>query len=232
MAETKYFDCNFNASMNPAMTSGWVGTEIPMDDYIDSSGSAAAYTDSALIPSAIGSGYGQVNGNRYKLKKLRVRGLLSPQYSTGAADVQEPLVARLLLVMDTQPNGAQAQGEDILSNITNGASTSGNLFSFKRVATSSGRFRILKDQMFVIPTTAGAYNGTNIDSQRGCATFSFQYTPRVPIQVNIKSGNSTPTVAGLETCNIFMLFGSYDSNGLLSAGTCTVTGASRAYYCD
>ena len=55
-AETKYFDTGINTSVTFGGTS-WTGSEVPCDNYINSSGAAAAYTDSALIPSANGSGY-------------------------------------------------------------------------------------------------------------------------------------------------------------------------------
>jgi hypothetical protein len=129
--------------------------------------------------------------------------------------------------MDTQPNGAQAQGEDILQDY---GAPEENMFSFKRVAASSGRFRILKDKFMTLDVSSAGSDGSNTNSVgfKG-EWFSFQYQPRVPIQVNVVSGNSTPTVAGLETCNIFMLCGAV-LNG--AATTIQVTAASRCYYVD
>ena len=50
---TKYFDCGFHYNVTGS-ANDWTGTEIPMDNYVNSSGTAAAYTDSAIIPSEIG----------------------------------------------------------------------------------------------------------------------------------------------------------------------------------
>lgn len=226
--ETKYFDVGINADVTAAGTT-WADTEVPADNYINSSGSPAAYTDSALIPSAVGSGYGQVNGNRYKLKKLRVRGHVSYANPTGGAVSAIPVAYRLLLVMDTQPNGAQAQGEDVLADFGTNLE---NLYAFKNTSSSSGRFRILKDLMgMLVPqTSVNNASAATISTSFRMEPFSFQYVPRTPIQVNIKSGNSTPTVAGLESCNIFMLAYAVDEAG--SIRVLTVAGCSRAYYCD
>lgn len=225
--ETKYFDVGINATVT-AGGNDWSATEVPCDNYINSSGASAAYTDSALIPSAIGSGYGQINGNRYKLKKLRVRGSLSvtTEQTATVADVAQQV--RLLLVMDTQPNGAQAQGEDIMQDIGAGAEC---LFSFKRVAESSGRFRILKDKFITLQPAVAVNNAsaTTVSTAYNSAVFKLQYQPKEPILVNVKSGNSSPTVAGLGTCNIFMLAYRADPSG--AAGV-LVRAASRAYFCD
>ncbi len=227
--ETKYFDCGINTAVTWSGAS-WADSEVPCDNFVNSSGTAAAYTDSALVPSAVGSGYGQVNGNRYKLKKIRVRGNLSTAVRVDQADVQAPLMTRLLLVMDMQPNGAQAQGEDIIQDMGAGGE---NLFSFKRVASTSGRFRILKDHFVILQpgytATDHATNSSTNSNVLYSENFSFQYQPKTPILCNIKSGNATPTVAGLVNCNIFMLLA---SNTSTSAVACTIVGSSRAYYVD
>ncbi len=226
MPETKYFDCGINAVVTTA-GSTWADTEVPCDNYVNSSGVAAAYTDSALIPSAGGSAYGQVVGNRYKLKKFRCRGDLKIATAADQADVGAAVQVRLMLVMDTQPNGAQAQGEDIMQDM--GAAAE-NIYSYKRVADNSGRFRILKDSFETLQPAVSGTDGTNTNSNSWEGKqFTFQYTPRTPIQVNIKSGNATPTVAGLTSCNIFLLcFG-------ITAGAAqavNIAAVSRAYYCD
>ncbi len=225
--ETKYFDCGFNVAITAGGTS-WTGTEVPMDNYVNSSGAGAAYTDACLLPTANGSAYGQVNGNRYKLKKIRVRGRIDIPGKTSQASVKQSVASRLMLIMDEQPNGAQAQGEDIMqANGSNGE----NLFAFKRVAENSSRFRILKDEFFV-HNPANAVNDTTAGSVSDVwesHKFSFQYQPRKPKEVSIKSGNATPTVGGTSNCNIFMLaFGVLHN----SVEPVHIWGQSRAYYCD
>lgn len=220
-AETKYFDCGISADVTGG-AGDWTDTEVPCDNYVNSSGTAAVYTDSALIPSAIGSGYGQVNGNRYHLKKIRVRGHVTRAVAQDQADMTTGQFYRLMLVMDTQPNGSQAQGEDVMQDI-GGSET---VYSYRRVSSTSGRFRVLKDLPIQISVQAAGTDGANTNSISYTVNyFSFQYVPKTPILVNIKSGNATPTIAGLETCNIFLL--------LCTVGaTLRIDAASRAYYCD
>lgn len=219
--EKKYFDLGFN-HLFAGTPNDWTTCELPADNYVNSSGTAAAYTDSAMIPSANGSGYGQVVGNRYKIIKLRFRGALYVSPESDQADLKNGCQVRMMLVLDTQPNGAQAQAEDIMQDI--GANEC--LYSYKRIASTSSRFRILKDEFLVLQQIGAGTDGASTNSiNYETKQFSFQYTPRKPIEVNIKSGNATPTVAGLINCNIFCIWSAV-------GGTPNLLGASRCYYMD
>ncbi len=224
--ETKYFDVGINATVTWAGTD-WSDSEVPADNFVNSSGASAAYTDSCLLPTAIGSAYGEVNGNRYKLKKIRVRGAISVPVLQDQADMPLPTFVRLMLVHDEQPNGAQAQGEDIMQDI---GATGENLHSYKRVASTSGRFRILKDEWITLDScTAGTdANNTNSVGMEG-QLFSFQYQPRVPILVNVKSGSATPTIASTINCNMFLIVAGVRGGNPLGV---LIKAASRAYYVD
>lgn len=224
--ETKYFDVGINAVVTVSGAT-WADSEVPADNYVNASGSPASYTDSCLLPTAIGSAYGQVNGNRYHLKKLRVRGILSPGALTDQDDAANAPIIRIVLVMDTQPNGAQAQGEDIIQDFGTAAE---NAFAFMSMAACSGRFKIIDSLTMVAPIYAASPDGTNTSSQRpNTINFSLNYIPRKPKVVNIKSGSSTPTIASTVDCNMFLL--AYSAN-IAGVRPVTVTGCSRAYYCD
>jgi len=227
--ETKYFDTAIDASVTTA-GSTWADTEVPCDFYVNSSGAPAAYTDSALIPSAQGSGYGQVDGLKYRIKKMRIRGSLSTATTTGGTAASSGTLTRLLLIMDTQPNFAQAQGEDVMQDV---GDYSSNAYTFQRVSNTGGRFRILKDKWFrnnpaVAVNNAGA---TTVSEAYTNSIFKFQWVPKVPVEVNIKAGNATPTVAGLSNLNIFLLAYSYNQ-GAGGAQTVNVNAACRTYYFD
>lgn len=231
--ETKYFDTAFSAAVTGAGTD-WSSTEVPMTSYINSSGAVAAYTDSAMIPSAVGSGYGQVMGNKYKLKALRVKGTLAVAVTTNSATIPEARISRLLLVMDKQPNGAQAQGEDVLQDMGGAIN---NLDSFMRVSEGAGRrFAILGDRKFKHESMIAQRSQTlatdpiTASSNYQLQSFKFAYAPKTPLEVQIKSGNAAPTIAGLVNTNIFLL-----ALGITNAGSViavTVSGNARAYFCD
>lgn len=221
--ETKYFDSSFSQTL--ASAADWTGTEVPCTNYIQSDGTTVgAYTDSALIPSAIGAGYGQVSGNQYYLKKLRVRGGLLPTVNSDQADVLGPCSVRLALVLDLQPNGSQAQGEQVFSDMGGNAQCN---YSFLAMgAGTGGRFRILKDKTFILqPGTAGTDGASTNSVTRYGAQFSFSVNWRKALRIILKANSSTPTVASLANCNIFLLCHS-------DAGSVVIHGVSRAYYTD
>jgi len=219
--ETKYFDTSFSQTV--ASAGDWTGTEVPCTNYIQSDGTTVgAYTDSALIPSAVGAGYGQIVGAAYNLKKIRCRGVVLPAVVSDGADVPVSSIVRLSLVMDFQPNGAQAQGEDVFPDM--GTAQQCNFSFLAMGAGSAGRFRILHEEVFISDPTVAATDGASTNSSsRGAICFSFSYRPKQPIVVRIKANSSTPTVASLTTHNIFLLA---HSNGT----TNVISGVARAYY--
>lgn len=221
--ETKYFDTSQSQAV--ASAADWTGTEVPCTNYVQSDGTTVgAYTDSALIPSAAGSGYGQVNGSKYFLKKVRVRGILNNTASSDQADMSAARTVRVVLVHDTQPNGAQAQGEDVFIDMGNAVQNNYNFLSMG--SGNGGRFRILSDETFVMDQLTAGTDGANTNSL-GYASkeFSMSYTPKKPIQVNIKPNSVTPTTAALANHNIFLLAHS-------TATGCTISACARAYFCD
>jgi len=225
--ETKYFDtCIEHQGTWSGAT--WADSEVPCDFYVNSSGVAAAYTDSALIPSANGSGYGQVDGTKYKLKALRVRGQIRANRTTGSTAEIGPIQVRCLLVEDLMPNGSQAQGEDILQDIGNAG---GNLYSFLRIPNGLGKYKIHKDEQWTLQPASSMQDAAATASLAwdGC---DFNFVVKFPQgkDVMIKAGNASPTIAGLINCNFFLLLAGVDGTG--TAKELFIYAASRAYYVD
>ena len=158
--EKKYFDVGINTSVTWAGTT-WADSEVPADNYVNSSGAPAAYTDSCLLPTAQGNAYGQVNGNKYKLERIRVKGIISAGILSDQADMQNARKARLLLVLDTAPSGAQAQGEDVMQDF---GAESENIYAFQRIGDSGGRFKVLKDKIYNLDNIVAGTDGTNTNS--------------------------------------------------------------------
>lgn len=220
--ETKYFDVSF--SQNVATGADWTGTEVPCTNYIQSDGTTVgAYTDSALIPTAIGAGYGNVNGAQYYLKKLRVKGRIVSNVLSDQADVLGPFTTRLALVLDMQPQGAQAQGENVFTDMGSAAQCD---FSFLAMgAGSGGRFRVLKDKLIIHQPASAGTDGVSTNSVTNSGmVFTFSVNWRKALRVILKANSATPTVASLANCNIFLL--------AHTSGSATILGASRAYFTD
>lgn len=223
--EMKYFDTSF--SQNISAVADWTGTEVPCTNYIQSDGTTlGAYTDSALIPSAIGAGYGQINGNKYYLRKLRIKGHVVSAQGQDQADVPVPRSVRIIVVLDKQPQGAQAQGESIFTDM--GTSPQANFSFLAMAAGSGGRFQILKDKEFMLQPMAAGTDGANTNSVVcGGANFKCNYAWKKPLAVQLKANSATPTVASLSNYNIFII-------AHTTAGTpvTTINGCARAYFTD
>lgn len=221
--ETKYFDVSCDAVVIGTADS-WAGTEVAMENFIQNDGTTVgAYTDSALIPSAVGTGYGEIIGTRYRLKQIRVRGVIRPDLASDQADVPLGAVTRLVLVMDTNCNATQAQGENIFTDF---ATDIANVNSFLNMGSTAGKFRILKDIRFVHNSTAHFNDAAATGSIcQDAQLFSFSWRPKTPLVVTLAASSSTPNTAQLQSHNIFLL--ALHSSSISS----TISLCSRAYYC-
>jgi len=223
--ETKYFDTTFSATIDSA--ADWATASVPMTSYIQSDGvTVGAYTDRALIPSAVGSGYGQVVGSKYLLKKLLVKGEIGCAAAADSSDAIGSRTVRCVLVEDTQPNGAQATGDLVFTDL--GAANQCNHSFMAMGASGNGRFRILKDKTFILQPGAMGTDGVNTNSvvNQG-ALVKMSYNPKKAKAIRIKANSATPTIASLTDSNIFML-----CHASLSTPAFVFTGAARAYYVD
>lgn len=225
--ETKYFDTALSFTI-PG-TGDWTGTEVTCSSYIQNDGTTVgAYTDCALIPTALGTGYGEVQGTKYLLKSVRVRGQINPGAVSDAADMQAGRSIRLVLVMDTMPQGSQAQGESVFTDL--GDAVQCNFSYLALGAGTGGRFRILKDMVVRLqPVTAGADSLAVATNSLGFASgyFDMAVNFRRPIEVQLKAGGVTPNTNKLSNCNIFLL-----AHSSSSTPTITLHGAGRAAYVD
>jgi len=220
--EAKYFDTMFDAAV--PTSDDWTNDYVAMTSYMASDGSTVtAYTDAALIPSAIGNGYGQVIGNKYLIKKMKVRGTISVPGPTAPLNSS---IVRVLLVQDTQPNGAQASPSLFF---TDWGTQRQLLNSFQSIASGSGgRFRILGDRFIAVnPTDSTAADAASYEKKQ----FSFSKTWKKGLKVVVKSGSATPTVASLSDCNIFLVAHAF-SNVAGDNSAPQISGCARCVYMD
>jgi len=221
--EVKFFDTAGTTAL--AATADWTGSEIACDNYIQSDGTTlGAYTDCALIPSANGPGYGQVLGGKYRILKIRIRGLMAVDASTAVATVPDnSLMSRLALVMDKNAGGAQLQGETVFSDM---GSVYNCIFSYQQQGQATDKYRVLKDEIFQhdVAAMSTAFDSNDIKPTYKSVNFSWTYTPAKPLIVNVLTSGSTPAVAQLKDINIFLLG--------RSSGAGDIFFTARCYYTD
>ena len=220
--EMKYYDTSVNDAVTTTLGS-WTNSNVNCVYEVDEAGVASSYTSTTLIPTRQGSGYGSVNGNTYKLFKMRCRGQISPSVLSDQDDINQSQVTRVALVLDKCPNGTQVTGPYVFQD--SGANPT-NSFDFQNVYSSKGRFKILGDQTNVHHIEAAMTDATNKSSQQpGLVMFDFKYVFKKPYKVNIKPGASASSVNQTINCNIFLLL--QTSNKAV-----TISCANRAYYKD
>jgi len=223
--EMKFFDTSFSQTV--ASNADWTGTEVPCTNYMKSDGTTLdTYTDSALIPSAVGAGYGQIIGSKYMLRALRVRGTLIPTVVQDQADVLSARFVTLCLVLDTQPNGQQAQGEEIFYDM---GSAIQNNDSFQAMGGgAAGRYQILARKTFTIQPAVAVADGASTNSAAHSGNrFEFTKQWKRGLKVCIKSNSAVPIMASLTDNSIFML-----AHCVSGSPAVVIAGVARAYYMD
>lgn len=225
--ETKYFDCVFSDTFSGANTTTWAGCEVSMSQYRNNVGTLAAYTDNSILPTSQGSGYGEVDGSTYYLKKIRVRGHIVPSNHPTGTTIARACAARILLVLDTQPNLGQAQAEEVMAD----SYTYGQCNSLMKVSDGTGRFRILKEKKVVIdPIPVWDATAGQLETGYSSAEFQLDHKFANPLKVSFKAGSGTPAGDRCYSHNVFLIaVATHQTNGMHST---TYEGYSRVYFSE
>ncbi len=149
----------------------------------------AGTVSDALLTIAEGSGESNRVGRKIWLKSINIRILLSKSQD---AD-QDQIIARVLIVQDTQCNGALPAVTDVLE-------TADELSYLK--LNNTGRFRILKDKLVVLQSQAGF----SVASPAGeysskVALVKFRKKCNIPVMYNGTAG----TIDQIPSNNIFAI---------------------------
>jgi len=170
-----------NGTALVASAAGWTGTEVD----------PAAL---CLFSPAEGADIADRVGRKVSVHKLSIRGMIYvPSLANQAAGIN-PFLVRIICYLDEQSNGAQAQGEQLMSN---GGAAQAVLTNQTFQSTANfGRFRVLKDKTLAIQNPNGAYDGTanQIDFNGLIRPFKIVYKFRKPVVVRY-NGTNGGTVA-------------------------------------
>lgn len=196
MPELKVFDTRGGLALDET---AWA--YLPPAAYITSDGvTVGAYSDSALIPSATGSGFGQSQGPSYTLYGVDVDAQVDVNI---ANDNPAPICCRVCLIEDTQPNGVNPIVPFCFQNWSYMPATLGSFESLSNGA--AGRYKILQDETFYIDSAGGILVSAGV--LRGYfqgKLLKFRYVWPEGRAVYKKTNSATPTMAALSNCNIFL----------------------------
>lgn len=173
VGEMKYFDSS-KVATSVAASTDWTGTEYDPT------------TENCLFVPQQGSALNQRIGRKVKVMKIKVRGFIQCAAQVDQTAADNPAVMRLCLVMDTQTNGTQMQGENVFGELSTNTNSAVTWF---QNPDNFGRFRILKDKFFTLQNPNMVYDGTNIEQAGVARPFKINITFKTPIVVNFNATN-------------------------------------------
>lgn len=189
MTERKYFDSYVNASALTASTD-WTGTE--HDPAANS-----------LFTPQEGSDIDNRIGRLVHVHKIQIRGTIHFPAQTNQTALDPACVIRGILCLDQQTNGTQMQGEELMASP--GAATAQLCVNTMQSTANFGRFRVLKDKMFVMQDPNATYDGTNIEINGLSKHFKWniKFNKAIPVRFNSTNGG---TIADIIDNSFHMIF--------------------------
>ncbi len=127
----------------------------------------------SLSAIAQGDGETQRDGRKCTLTSLHMRGQVTLSLTAGSA-LTASREARVVVVWDTQTNGAQLNAEDVILAATNVEHGFRNLQFTKR-------FKILKDQNWTLNPLAAAGDGAANDTAAVSRDFKWNFPLKIPV---------------------------------------------------
>lgn len=205
--ETKYFDTGFSGNL-AAVTTTWAA----------SLATDPATFNTLCVPS-LGNDINNRIGRRIGIKKIKIRGDIELPATAGTIVQQPAIKCRAILVIDTQTNGAQMTG----SNLMSGGANAGICINSYQNLISLGRFKVLKDKLFDLSDpnfTSGLQNGIH-------KFFKINHVFTKPLTVNFNATNGG-TIADIVDNSIHFLVQCDNT----TVGTPNLQYAARVSYVD
>lgn len=201
--EMKIFDTEKVGSSIPSVAA-WTGTEFDPATF-----------DTLCVPQ-VGSAINQRDGKSIQVHKIKINGTVQVNAQADQTAGDNPSVVRVALVLDTQTNAVQAQGEEVFKPTTNAANAP---FTFQN-ENNFGRFRVLKDMFFKNDAYPITYDGTNVEQGGVSKLFKIKKTFKKPITVRFNAANGG-TVADIVD-NSFHIYANSSNALSLLAYNCRV----------
>jgi hypothetical protein len=211
--ERKYFDSGFaNANLNELTTTGWAGSEID------------PATLNCLFAPSEGNGIENRVGNKVLVDKIALQGTMYLNRAENQTAAHGAVVIRILLYIDQQTNGTQAQAEDVLAS---GGAVGQSIHEFQNTA-NFGRFRVLKDKKITMSVPSTSWDGTNIESNGNARNWKMVVKFSEPLAVRFNNTNGG-TVADIID-NSFHIIAAADD--ITTTTVSSIDYKSRVYFRD
>lgn len=209
--EMKYWDTFLTGTAISEAVS-WAGAEIDPATYL-----------SLFNPSEGADINGRI-GRKVQVMRIAIRGLIHTNALQDQVDSVANPATRVILYMDQQTNGAQAQAETLMQ--TNEAAVNNVFCGFQNTA-NFGRFRVLRDITIrgrdSSPMTDGASTGS---ITAGDIPFKINYRFKQPVTVKFNATNGG-TIADIVD-NSFHLVAQKSGTGFVTL----INYSARVYYKD
>jgi len=176
ITERKYFDSQLANTTIQNSTTDWNNTE---DDPT---------TLNTLFAPILGDDFNNRTGRNVRLLSVKVRGEIRYAVQTGQSTVDITPKIRVILYLDKQTNGVQAQGEDLIQS---GSSTAPSIDMFQNV-NNFGRFKVLRDKSMSLTQpnlVAATAAGNTIIQGANVRSFEFTYNWRKGLVIHFNNTN-------------------------------------------
>lgn len=192
-------------------TGGFLDVEVKFYDTALTATAMSAATDatggeydpsvtSMISTPAQGDGEQNRDGKQIVAKYVQIKGTLNFPAQANLTTGVGPLRAMVAIVLDTQSNAAQAQSETVFKNL---AATALNAPDALRNLEYSKRFKLLKQDLFILDPPPITYDGTNVESDGVTKSFDW-YIPLNNLKINFNSG-TTASIANVVDNSIHVM---------------------------
>jgi len=177
--EKKFYDTAYSASV-PGVAADCTGAE------------ADPTTVNSVSAPAQGDGEQNRDGKKIVAKYLSIKGMIQLANQINQTALAPPVEVKVAIVLDTQTNAAQLNSEDVYKNQVAAIQT---LPQSNRDLEYGVRFKILKEDNFMLEPKHSTWDGTNIEVAGAKAAFDW-YIPLKDLVINF-NGTATAGVASV-----------------------------------